>query len=64
MTMNRNILEEFYSDPAIYRNVVANANRERCRALSADFAWLAEFIQSRFTLLAGIRPAHWLERAG
>lgn len=62
--MNRNILEEFYSDPAFYRNVVANAHRERSRALAAGFAWLSDFIKARFTPHAGMRPGNWLERAG
>jgi len=63
-TMNRNILEELYSDPAFYGRVVANAHRERSRAIAAGFAWLAGYIKAQFTPHAGMRPARWAARLG
>lgn len=62
--MNRNILDEFYSDPAFYSRVVANAHRERSRAIAAGFAWLAGYAKAQFRLHFGLRPAHWIERLG
>ena len=62
--MNRNILEEFYSDPAYYGRVVANAHRERSRAIAAGLAWLAGYVKARFTPQVGVRPTRWIERMG
>lgn len=62
--MNRNVLEEFYSDPAYYRNVVANAHRERSRAIAAGYAWLAAYLKTRFTPKVGMRPTRLVERLG
>ena len=62
--MNRNILNEFYSDPAFYSRVVANAHRERSRAIAAGFAWLASYVKARLTPPVGLRPARWIARLG
>ena len=62
--MNRNVLEEFHSDPESYRRVVANAHRERSRAIAAGFAWLADYVKARFAPQFGMRPARWIERLG
>jgi hypothetical protein len=63
-TMNRNILDEFYSDPAFYTRVVANAHRERSRAIAAGFAWLASYAKARLTPHIGRHPARWIARLG
>lgn len=63
-TMNRNILEEFYSDPATYGRVVANAHRERSRAIAAGLTWLAGWVRDRLTPHAGLRPTRWVARLG
>ena len=62
--MNRNVLEEFYSDPANYGRVVANAHRERSRAIAVGFAWLAGWVKGRLTPQAGLRPTRWVARLG
>ena len=64
--MNRYVMEEFYSDPEAYGRVVANAHRERSRAIAAGFAWLADYLKARLTphIGIGIHPAHWTERLG
>ena len=62
--MNRNLLEEFYSDPEAYGRVVANAHRERSRAIAAGFAWLADYMKAQLVPHVGMRPARWIERLG
>jgi hypothetical protein len=65
--MNRNILEEFYSDPNTYQRVVEQAHRERSRAIGAGLrAGLAALTELRQRLLArfDFRPGHWMERLG
>ncbi len=63
-TMNRNILEELYSDPASYERLVANAHRERSRAIAAGLAWLVGWVKDRLTPHAGPHPTRWIERLG
>ena len=58
--MNRNILEEFYSDPATYQRVVEQAHRERSAAIRAGFAWLRQQLTPRLNF----HPNHWMERLG
>jgi hypothetical protein len=66
-TMNRNILEELYSDPDAYQRMVERAHRERSRAIGAGvraalgaLAGLRQRLAARFDL----RPGHWMERLG
>lgn len=63
-SMNRNILDEFYSDPVFYSRVVANAHRERSRAIAAGFAWLVSYANARLTRHIGPHPARWIARLG
>ena len=62
--MNRNLLDELYSDPDFYGRVVAKAHRERSRAIAAGIAWLAGYVKAQLTLRFGLRPARWIERLG
>jgi hypothetical protein len=38
--MNRYIVDEFYRDPALRRQLFARARRERDRSVQAGLAWL------------------------
>jgi hypothetical protein len=65
--MNRYILEEFHSNPALVRRVYARASRERSRVLyaafrvlHAAFAWLRE----RLTPRVHLRPGRWIDGLG
>ena len=62
--MNRNLMDEFYRDPAFYDRLVAKAHRERSRAMAAGFAWLAGYVKEKFALHFRLRPARWIERLG
>jgi len=60
--MNRYILEEFHSNPALLRRAYARASRERSRALYAAFralpsafAWLRKLLTPRVHLRPGRR---------
>ena len=62
--MNRYMLEEFHSDPALRRRLFGDARRERMHAVREGFdallgglAWLAAHLKPR-------RPARWIERLG
>ena len=62
--MNRYMLEEFHSDPALRRRLFGDARRERMRAVRAalaallgGFNWLVAHLKPR-------RPVHWIERLG
>lgn len=58
--MNRYILEEFHSNPALVRRIYARASRERSRALYAAFAWLRAHLTPRVHL----RPGRWIDGLG
>jgi len=58
--MNRYIMEEFHSDPALRRRLFETARRERNRSLLAGFAWLREHLTPRLRF----RPARWIARLG
>ena len=58
--MNRYILEEFHSNPALVRRVYARASRERSGALHAGFAWLRAQLKARLHL----RPGRWIDGLG
>jgi len=58
--MNRYILEEFHSNPALVRRVYARASRERSRALHSAFAWLRAHLTPRLHL----RPGRWIDGLG
>jgi hypothetical protein len=58
--MNRYILEEFHSDPALRRRLFESAHRERARVVRAGFAWLREHLAPR----SGFRASRWLARLG
>lgn len=58
--MNRYVMEEFYSDPALRRRLFEEAHRERSRAIRAGWAWLRKQLLPRFDF----RPGHWMERLG
>ena len=60
--MNRNILDELYSDPDFYSRMVAKAHRERSRAIAASFAWLLRQAKARFA--PGLLPTKWIARLG
>ena len=63
-TMNRNILDELYSDPDWYSRVAAKAHRERSRAVAAGLAWLAGYVKAKLTPKFRVRPARWIARLG
>jgi len=58
--MNRYILEEFHSNPALVRRVYARASGERSRVLHAAFAWLRAQLRARLHL----RPRRWIDGLG
>ena len=45
--MNRYILEEFHSDPALRQRLFEKAHRERNRAIRAGLAWLFAQVKAR-----------------
>lgn len=66
--MNRNVLEDFYNDPARYRRL---AQREQARAIREGFAWLSGRLARQFADLKAhltrrvhAVPARWIERLG
>ena len=58
--MNRFMLEEFHSDPALRRRLFGEARRERTRTLRAGFAWLRKFL----TPYLPARAPRWIVRLG
>lgn len=58
--MNRYILEEFHSNPALMRRAYARASRERSRVVYAAFAWLRKSLALRLHF----RPSWWIARLG
>ncbi len=61
--MYRNIMEEFYSDPALRRRLFESAHRERALAVKAGLVWLWKQARSRFPRSHG-RPTRWIARLG
>jgi hypothetical protein len=62
--MNRYILEEFHSDPALRRRLFGEARHERTRAVRAGLAWLLRQAKARLRPLFHLRPSRWIERLG
>jgi len=58
--MNRFMLEEFHSDPALRHRLFGEARRERSRTIRAAFAWLLHHLAPR----THFRPSRWMERLG
>ena len=58
--MNRYVMEEFYSDPALRRRLFETAHRERARVFRLGLAWLRERLIPRLH----VRPSRWLARLG
>jgi len=56
--MNRYVMEEFYSDPALRRRLFEKAHRERARVFRLGLAWLREHLSPRLS------PSRWLARLG
>ena len=63
-TMNRNILDELYSDPDFHSRLVAKAHRERSLAIAAGLAWLAGYVKAKFTPHFGLHQGRWIARLG
>ena len=61
--MNRNILEEFYNDPARQRRLLENAHRERALVVKAGLAWLWKQARSLVPRSHG-RQGRWIARLG
>jgi hypothetical protein len=58
--MNRYLLEEFHSDPALRRRLFEAARRERARSVRAGLAWLRDHLTSGIRF----RPSRWIARLG
>ena len=65
--MNRYIMEEFHSNPALLEQLIKQAHRERAQAIGAGFkSGLAVLKRAGRRLLPrfDFRPSHWMERLG
>lgn len=58
--MKRDVIDEFYSDPALRRRLFEAAHRERSRALRAGLAWLGRRLVPHFEF----GPRQWMQRLG
>lgn len=70
--MNRHMLEEFHSHPALLRSrLMTKAHLERSRAMGDGLVWLFRslarlpgFLKARLTPGSRVRPARWIARLG
>jgi hypothetical protein len=71
-TMNRYMIEEYHSSPAVLRSrLVREAHRQRAQAIGDAIAWLFGSVGRLSSRLVGYakarltaRPAGWTERLG
>ena len=65
--MNRYVMEEFHSNPALLQRLIEQAHRERAHAIGAGVTkGLAALKRLRRRLVPrfNFRPNHWMERLG
>jgi hypothetical protein len=58
--MNRYMMEEFYSDPALRHRLFEKARQERARSIREGWAWLRKQLTPRFDF----NFDNWTQRLG